>query len=253
MPGFKRGGATVLLAGTAIAALLAAIAAGRYARHFYEQLAELKLAPTYEDRYAMENAQLPKPGPMRVVMFGDSRIARWTPRPQAAGFEFVWRGIAGETSSQMVRRYTADTRDIGASLVVIQAGINDLVAGVTIGQGQLAADRSFRNIKSMVKESAASGIDVMLLTVIPPSSPSLLRRIVWSDSIYGLVSSLNQELRTLAGPQVHILDAQQILCGAAPRLPDRLARNTLHLLPAAYAMLNPELTGQLQARARAVQ
>ena len=58
MPGFKRGGATVVLGGTAMVALLTAVAAGHYAWHFYEQLAELKLAPTYEDRYAVENAKL---------------------------------------------------------------------------------------------------------------------------------------------------------------------------------------------------
>jgi lysophospholipase L1-like esterase len=186
-------------------------------------------------------------------MFGDSRIAEWMPSPDALDFEFVWRGVPGETTSQMVHRYRADTNAIAASIVVIEAGVNDIVSGVAIDEGQSALERTFLNLKLMVDESVRAGAAVILITVIPPTSPPLLRRVVWSDAVYGLVSQLNERLRTLASPSVSVLDAQRLLCGTADRLPKRMARDTVHLVPAAYVSLNQELITHLRAVSRAVQ
>ena len=245
--------AIALLAVIAASAVIVACIAGHYARRYYAELAELKLSPTFEHRYAARNARLTQPTRTRIVMFGDSRIAEWKPTPNAPDFEFVWRGVPGETTEQMLHRYRADTSAIAASIVVIEAGVNDIVAGVAIGEGQSAVERSFRNLKLMVDESLHAGAAVILVTVIPPASPPLLRRIVWSDTIYGLVSQLNEKLRTLAGPSVSVLNADRLLCGTADRLPKHMARDTLHLVPPAYMALNQELIKQLRAVSRAVQ
>jgi len=241
------------LCGVTVAALLAASAAGYFAHRFYVERARVKLMPTFESRFASENARLSAPTELRVVMIGDSRIVDWESRPPVTGLELVWRGIRGETTAQLVHRFPADTHDIGAAVVVIQAGINDLVLGTALQEGKDAADLAFQNLQTMVESATESGSKVILVTVVPPASPPLLRRIVWSDSVYGLVSDFNRRLHTLGGPQVRILEADRILCGGADRMPRQLARDTLHFLPAAYDMLNEELGAELRDSVNALQ
>jgi hypothetical protein len=105
----------------------------------------------------------------------------------------------------------------------------------------------------MTRSATTSGARVVLVTVVPPATPPLLRRLVWSDSIYGLVGDFNRRLHTLGGPQVRVLEADRILCGGAERIPRRLARDTLHFTPIAYDMLNRELSGELRESAHAIQ
>ena len=241
------------LGGVTAAALLAASVAGYFAHRFYVERARAKLMPTFESRFESENASLSAPVEPRVVMIGDSRVVDWQSQPPKTDLELVWRGIRGETTGQLLHRFGADTRGIGATVVVIQAGINDLVLGTAVGEGRSASDRALRNLQAMVQLSTRSGTDVILLTVVPPATPPLLRRIVWSDSVYGLVADFNRRLHTLGGPQVRILAADRILCGGADRVPRRFARDTLHFLPAAYDLLNQELGAELRESAHAVQ
>ena len=237
---------------TAVALLVAAVAT-YFAHRFYVERARARLTPTFEARFASQNGQLAPPVADRVVMIGDSRVADWESQPPAPGAEVVWRGIRGETTAQLLHRFSADTHGIGASVVVIQAGINDLVMGIALGQDRSAADVAYRNLQAMVKSSTESGASVILLTVIPPASPPLWRRLVWSESIYPLVADFNRRLHALSGPRVQILEADRIVCGGSDRVPGRLARDTLHLLPPAYDMLNQELREELRKSMRAVQ
>jgi lysophospholipase L1-like esterase len=243
----------VCLCALAVAAMIATAASGYLAHRFYLERARAKLIPTFESRFANENARLGTAVSRRVVMIGDSRMVDWKSQPPVRDVELVWRGIGGETTAQLLHRFSADTHGIGATVVVIQSGINDLVLGTSLGEGRSDADSAFRNLQTMVESSAGSGSAVILLTVVPPASPALLRRIVWSDSIYGLVADFNRRLHTLGGPQVRILEADRILCHGAERLPRSLARDTLHFLPLAYQMLNAELSVQLREPVDAVQ
>lgn len=236
-----------------IIAFASAGLSGYFAYRFYLERSQARLTPTFERVYAKENALLPPAAMPRVVMFGDSRIQNWQPQPSPAGYELVFRGIRGETTAQMRHRFMSDTHAIHASVVVIEAGINDLVAGIALHKGPSARDAAFRNIKAMVDLSTQNGLNVILLTVIPPASPPLIRRVVWSDSIYPLVAELNHQLRALAGPRVRLIDADRILCGSADRVPRDLARDTLHLRPQGYHALNAALSQALQELSRAFQ
>lgn len=246
MDGTLRPGLGLALVAVAIVGLVAAGMAGHHAKRLYLQRAQLLLEPTHERTFAAENARLAPPRGRRVVMFGDSRISKWNPKPQTPGQELIWRGISGETTAQMLHRYGADTRGIAASVVVIEAGINDLAAGVAAGQPSLALERTFANLRAMVESSRGEGIDVVLLTVVPPANPPLWRRAVWSDDIYLLVNQLNDRLRHLRAAGVTIVDAQRLLCGDSDRMPARLARDTMHLREEAYVLLNEGLVPGLR-------
>lgn len=245
---------SILLGVAVVSCLIVAAMATQLARDMYLKRASLLLEPTFVASFAAANARLPNPPTLpRIVFFGDSRVRDWTPAPAVKGFELTWRGIDGETTAQMLYRYRNDTERIGASIVVIQAGINDLVAGTALGKPFQAVDPVFRNLRSMVDSSTRAGVRVILLTVVPPATPPLPRRIVWSDSIYPAVTELNKRVLTLAGPHVEVIDAAHELCGAADRMPPELARDTLHFRRPAYDLLNRALLRLLMDSPHAVQ
>jgi lysophospholipase L1-like esterase len=238
----------VALLATIAVLCVSSAAAGVLAWTYYLQRSELRLTPIYTATYAGENATLAAPSRQRVVFFGDSRVYRWGPRPELSGLETVWRGIGGETTAQMVHRFAPDVLALRPAAVVIQAGINDLVAGVAVGRGALARDAAVANLAAMAAQAREGGATTYLLTIVPPARPPLWRRPVWSDSIYTLVSDANEALRGLASEQIVVVDVGRVLAGSEAALPDPYALDTLHFTPAAYQAMNTELTRALRDR-----
>ena len=79
--------------------------------------------------YVEENSGLsPKGQRLRVVLIGDSRIARWPTSAIGDEFEVINRGIGGETVAQMARRFDRDAIALEPDVVLIESGMNDLVA-----------------------------------------------------------------------------------------------------------------------------
>src|SRR6266508_6831189 len=78
-------------------------------------------------RYGSDNAELrpPKPDENRVVFIGDQVTERWA--NFFPGKPYLNRGIAGQTSAQMLVRFQQDVVALKPKVVVIQAGVNDLL------------------------------------------------------------------------------------------------------------------------------
>jgi lysophospholipase L1-like esterase len=121
-------------------------------------------------RYRDANAQLaaPQKDVARVVFMGDSITDGWQ-QPQFGGFfpgkPYVDRGISGQTTPQMLLRFRADVVDLGARVVVILAGTND-IAGNT---GPMTLEETEGNLASMSELAHAHGIRVVLSSVMPVS------------------------------------------------------------------------------------
>jgi lysophospholipase L1-like esterase len=111
-------------------------------------------------RYGSENAEIgpPKPGENRVVFLGDQVTELWGAK-FFPGQPFLNRGIAGQTSAQMLVRFHQDVVALRPKVVVIQAGMNDLLV-VTEG---VMAD----NFMSVMDIAKANGIRVVLASVTP--------------------------------------------------------------------------------------
>jgi lysophospholipase L1-like esterase len=114
-------------------------------------------------RYGSENADLgpPKPGENRVVFLGDDITDLWG-RASAKFFPgkpYLNRGIAGQTSPQMLVRFHQDVVALQPKVVVIQAGVNDLLVA---SEGVIAD-----NYMSMVDIAKANGIRVVLASLTP--------------------------------------------------------------------------------------
>ena len=114
-------------------------------------------------RYGSEDAEVraPKPGENRIVFLGDQITENWA--SFFPGKPYLNRGIAGQTSPQMLVRFQQDVISLKPKVVVIQAGTNDL-ASVTgpATQGMIA-----ENIMSMVELAKFHGIRVVLASLTP--------------------------------------------------------------------------------------
>ena len=114
-------------------------------------------------RYGSEDAELPKPKPgeNRVIFLGDQITENW--RAFFPGKPYINRGIAGQTTPQMLVRFHQDVVSLKPKVVVIQGGTNDL-AGVT---GPATEGTMADNFMSMVEIAKANGIRVVIASVTP--------------------------------------------------------------------------------------
>jgi len=114
-------------------------------------------------RYGSEDAEIgtPKPGENRVVFLGDDITELWG-RGSATFFSskpYFNRGIVGQTTPQMLIRFHQDVVALQPKVVVIQAGVNDLLVA---SEGVTA-----ENFMSMVDIAKANGIRVVLASLTP--------------------------------------------------------------------------------------
>ncbi len=116
-------------------------------------------------RYHTENLQLrQRPAePGRVVFIGDSITDYWRLAEAFPGQPYVNRGIAGQTTSQMVARMMADVVALKPAAVVILAGTND----ISRATGAVTAEMVEFNLKAMAQLAAANGIKVVLCSILP--------------------------------------------------------------------------------------
>jgi lysophospholipase L1-like esterase len=120
-------------------------------------------------RYGSENTELPKPKPgeNRVIFLGDQITEHWT--SFFPGKPYLNRGIAGQTSPQMLVRFQQDVISLQPKVVVIQAGTNDLASAT----GPATEGTIAENFRSMVELAKVHGIRVVLASVTPVANNNL--------------------------------------------------------------------------------
>ncbi|MFK8253815.1 SGNH/GDSL hydrolase family protein [Ancylobacter terrae] len=236
------------VAALAAAGLLAtALLAGKGLRYFFEERSRLRLEPVFTARFAAANAALPAPKGKRLVLFGDSRAVQLAMNAPDPDWEVVERAISGESTAQMRYRFAADVLAPKPQAVVIFAGINDLVAAAALPElRQAATQATITNLSAFVAEARAAEIEVVLLTIVRPAAVRLLRRPIWSDTVFDLVAQTNERLRALAGPGVRVIDADTLLAGREARLPGRYATDEIHLNAEANAVLRAAIATALE-------
>ena len=224
------------------------------ARSLYAARGEVLLNPVHTQAFEKANRELGPAGTAtRVVLFGDSRIRQWQPLPRADGVQWVGRGISGETTAQMTYRFRPDVLDLAPDALVIQAGINDVIAGVATGRSAAAVASAASNIEAMVKQASSSGIRIVLMTVVRPARPPIWRLPFWSGKEPRLVEQLNARLRSLSYQGLTILDADTLLASGKEYLPRAFAADTLHFTESAYSTFNAQLPALLPPARHAVQ
>jgi len=121
------------------------------------------------DRYGSEDTEVPppKPGETRVVFLGDQITEKWGESGAKffPGKPYFNRGIANQTTPQMLVRFRQDVISLKPKVVIIEGGSNDL-AGAT---GPATEGTISENVMSMVELAKAHGIRVVLASVTPVS------------------------------------------------------------------------------------
>jgi lysophospholipase L1-like esterase len=121
-------------------------------------------------RYAVENENvgLPANNEDRVVFMGNSITEWWEPywNTYFADKPYINRGIAGQTTAQMLIRFKPDVISLKPKVVVILAGINDITGMTGPTTNKMIED----NISSMVEIAQANNIKVILSSVLPCSN-----------------------------------------------------------------------------------
>jgi lysophospholipase L1-like esterase len=230
----------------ALIVLVSAAAGWAGFRELRKSIAETRLAQTldYAPGGLVPAAPVTWPEDAeRILVIGDSRIARWQPRPDAPGRHLHFAGLGGETTGQLRRRMVRDLTSLAPEKVIIAAGINDLVAAsLNPAHAAVVVAGVVDNLEAISDAVRARGGEVILLTILRPAPPDPLRRVfAWSDSLPALVASTNDRLRALDAPEqgVRVLDVDALIGGDPVRpLPGEFAADTLHLTSTAYDRLN---------------
>ena len=117
------------------------------------------------NRYGSEDAEIPAPkaGENRVVFIGDDVIDGWPADKFFPGKPYYNRGIAGQTTAQMLLRFRQDVIALKPKVVVIHAGSSD-VASVW---SPMTQPMTAENIETMAELARVHGIRVVLSPVTP--------------------------------------------------------------------------------------
>lgn len=215
--------------------------------HYYRALNAMQLDPLGLAQYD-EIAPVHKATEARVLFFGDSRAHQWPAPSQEQRFEFINRGIGGQTSAQVLLRFDAHVKPLQPNIVIVQVGINDLKTIPLFPEQkvQIIAECQ-QNIKTIVEKARQLGATVILSTLFPVGDISLERRLIWSDDVAEAIAEVNHFLGTLMEPQVILFDAAAILADTPTHVRREFQGDFLHINAKGYAALNAELTPLLDA------
>jgi lysophospholipase L1-like esterase len=88
-----------------------------------------------------------------------SQYAYWLTRAHPE-WEVLNRGVNGERSDQIARRFTRDVVDARAEVVIVIAGVNDVYQGRDV-------DHVTQNLRDMYGRASAAGIRVIAGSIVP--------------------------------------------------------------------------------------
>ena len=118
------------------------------------------------NRYKTDNERIIKSREFpEVVFMGNSITELWAAYHPTffSGHNYCGRGIGGQTSTQMLARFTADVINLHPKAVVIMAGTNDVAQNIYWVEPGKVVD----NVVAMCLLARASGI-VPIISSIPP-------------------------------------------------------------------------------------
>jgi lysophospholipase L1-like esterase len=187
-------------------------------------------------RYRDANASLPPAAQneRRVVFMGNSITENWQQYFAAMfpGKPYINRGISGQTTPQMLVRFRPDVIALAPVVVVILAGTND-IAGNT---GPSTLEMIEGNIASMTELARASGIKVVLTSVLP------VKDYPWKPGLEPApkIIALNSWLERYAAQHGAIyVDFQSAMADSQGGMRSGLSSDGVHPNEAGYRIMAP--------------
>jgi lysophospholipase L1-like esterase len=183
--------------------------------------------------YAKENAALPAAPPHRVVFLGDSITELWGKKsPFFPGQPYLNRGIAGQTTAQMLIRFRQDVIDLKPAAVIIQGGLAD-IAGFT---GPSSLEEIENNLRSMAELASLHQIRPILVGG-PPAADYPGRT---GPEPAAQIAALNERVaRYCASSGFTFLDYYSALVGSHGQMKEGVSDDGVHPNEKGYAILKP--------------
>lgn len=182
-------------------------------------------------RYREANTHLPAQSEKRVVFFGDSITEAWSEvRPESFEPDWINRGIAGQTTKQMIGRFRADVIELHPDVVHILAGIND-ISGAT---GPTSLDQIASNLSTMVELARLHGIAVVLATLLPAKAYQGTADPERAAAIAALNAWIRQYSRC---EQIALIDYYAALSDSNQSMPLFLTSDGIHPNARGYAVM----------------
>jgi lysophospholipase L1-like esterase len=221
----------------------------RGALSYFASVLEVRLDPVGLKVYQADRAKDPPPGPV-LLFFGDSRALMWAEPDSFVGFHVVNRGIGNQTTAQIAMRVDSDVVPLHPSVVVLEAGVNDLksIAQLPARRAEIVADCE-SNLERIVNACRRAGATVVVVSIFDIGDVSLWKRPFWSGEVSAAVREVNAFLPRLAGSHVLFFDAAPVL-GGPGRVEHDYQLDYLHLSPAGYRALDGKLVPLLSGLPR---
>ena len=186
------------------------------------------------NRYQADNERIITSGDWpEVVFMGNSITDNWAYfHPDFfSSNNFCGRGIGGQTSSQMLVRFTDDVIALHPKAVVIMAGTND----VAHNEYWVSPERVVDNIVAMCNQAQANGI-VPIISSIPPCSEFPWRKEIENPG--QTIVDINKSLKAYADANgIIYLDYHSALADENLGLPKTLSEDGCHPNPDTYFIM----------------
>ena len=183
------------------------------------------------NRYQADNERIITSGEWpEVVFMGNSITDNWAYfHPDFFNSNnFCGRGISGQTSSQMLVRFTDDVIALHPKAVVIMAGTND----VAHNEYWVSPERVVDNIIAMCNIAQSNGI-VPIISSIPPCSEFPWRKEINNPG--QTIVEINKSLKAFADANgIVYVDYHSALTDEKLGLPKTLSNDGCHPLPDTY-------------------
>jgi len=183
--------------------------------------------------YAAENAALPAAPANRVVFLGDSITEFWGQKsPFFPGEPYLNRGIAGQTTAQMLIRFRQDVIDLEPAAVIIQGGLAD-IAGFA---GPSSLVQIENNLRSMAELASFHHISPILVGE-PPAADYPGR--TGPEPVTQIVALNEWVARYCASSHFTFLDYYSALVGTNGQMKEGVSDDGVHPNEKGYAILKP--------------
>lgn len=177
----------------------------------------------------------------RVVFMGNSITEFWEAADRNFFKEnnYINRGISGQTTPQMLARFSQDVIALKPAAVVILAGINDIAENT----GPISLDSIFKNIVLMVKSAQQQKIRVIMCSVLPANGFPWNTRIDPKEKI----TALNHRLRNFAKEnQISFADYYPAMVDTKGGIKAGFADDGVHPNSSGYQVMKPILQAAIQ-------
>ena len=186
------------------------------------------------NRFRADNERIIKSGAFPDVVFMGNSITEYWAYYHPEFFRkhnYCGRGIGGQTSAQMLLRFTADVIDLHPKAVVIMAGTNDVAHNDYWVEPEKVVD----NVVAMCQLARANGI-VPIISSIPPCAG-----FVWNPDIQNAAQTIveiNKSLKAYADAnKIVYVDYHAALADDQNGFPKNLSDDGCHPNPDTYFIM----------------